>query len=321
MTGLQRESACWKLAADKRRLGLPLHDVRSVDAYLRDQWGIQPPVHPDHWSDRLRRLAGKRLYEDYCELHDQQASYFASDLEPPEEVVRAFYDIIADPRISSHVHSQKRTEILDAGCLLVHVIRSLGVKGPVLDVGCHIGYHAGLLAKECGVAVHGIDRSRKAIQVAIGKAVGNPLLSFGVQELEDDAFRERFELVYAVRSVACDIESVAAIASMLKPGGLAVFLPQEVPEGDEAFTSALQQARLGWGFSDVVGGWVGEGRSYEAGVVLAFVKDGTAPLSPEFAEQAESAWGLHFRDYANSPTTPAAEKTQAFCRGYLQQML
>jgi 2-polyprenyl-3-methyl-5-hydroxy-6-metoxy-1,4-benzoquinol methylase len=321
MDELRRDSACWQMASDKRWFGLPLQDVRRIDSYLRDRWGITPPVHPNHWQTRLRKLAGKRLYEEYSDLHDEQAAYFANDESPPDKIERAFYDVMADPRISSHVHSQKRTEILDAGCLLVHLVRSLQVKGPVLDVGCHIGYHSALLAKECGVAVHGIDHSHKAISVAAGKAVGEPLLSFSSDGLEAEAFQEHFEMVFAVRSIDCDSDSVTAIAKTLRPGGIVIFLPHDVPDLDTELSATLQQVGLGWGFSDVVGGLVGEGRGFEAGIVLGLVKDGTAPVPSDFVEQAQSAWGLHFREYANAASTANDEKTQAFCRGYLQRML
>jgi SAM-dependent methyltransferase len=317
MTASARDSACWQLAADKPRFGLSLQEVRKVDSYLRERWGIVPPLPPDEWPERLRRLGGKRLFRQYCELHDEMAMQIEADLSPPESLVSAFYDVIADHRISSHVHSQKRTEILDAGCLLVHLIRSLGVDGPVLDVGCHIGYHSLLLAKECGVSVHGIDRCRKAIERAQCEARHEPLVTFSCESLAEERFREKFELVYAVRSIPCDSGFVAAVAKVMRPGGVVVFVPQQVPDLDADLISGLATAKLGWGFSDVVGGWVGEGRGYEAGVVLTLVKDGKALVPKDFVEQADAVWGSHFRDYANAPSTHADEKTQAYCRGYL----
>jgi hypothetical protein len=78
----------------------------------------------------------------------------------------------------------------------------------------------------------------------------------------------------------------------------------------------IREARLGWGFSDVVGGWVGEERGYEAGPVLVLVKDGSLGIPADFVEQAESFWSEHFQKYANSTTTPWHEKTQSYCRGH-----
>jgi hypothetical protein len=73
---------------------------------------------------------------------------------------------------------------------------------------------------------------------------------------------------------------------------------------------------MGWGLADVVGGWVGEERDYEAGSVLVLIKGGTLSLPEDVVEQATSAWNDHFKDYTNNSQTPAPEKTQAFCRGH-----
>ena len=139
-----RTAACQLLAADKRRLGLPLEDVRRIDAYLANTWGITMPLPSEQWEKRFAELADVELAADYWELHDELASCYVSESPVPIKLEAAFYNVLADGRISGLVHSQKRTEILDAGCLLLHLIRELGITGPILDVGCHTGHgHVG----------------------------------------------------------------------------------------------------------------------------------------------------------------------------------
>lgn len=316
MSAKDREDSCHNLAADKRRLGLPLDDVRRIDALLADKWGIKMPLPMDEWTDHLNGLAGEDLAAEYWEVHEEQALRYAHDAPVPLKLETAFYDILADERISGHVHSQKRTEILDAGCLLVHLVRELCISGPILDVGCHIGYHADVLAQETSATVHGIDLSAKAVEAAQAKTRGCPRLSFAVGGLEQHAHAEAFEFIYAVRSVELDKSSARQICGALKPGGVAAILTKGEPDSSQRARRAIRDARLGWGFSDVVGGWVGDGRGYEANPVLVLVKDGSQLIPADFVEQAKSVWNNYFKDYANAADTPWAEKTQAYYRGH-----
>jgi len=316
MNATDREQICQQLALDKMRLGLPLEEVHRIDRNLADVWGIALPEPPAKWKRRLQKLGGKALAGEYWDLHDALASHYEIGSEPPADLETVFYDTLADPRICGHVHSQKRTEILDAGCLLVHLARTLKVSGPILDIGCHTGHHAHLLAREINAPVVGIDLSAKALETARAKTAGLSGLSFSSASLGDPSFAEAFEMLYAVRSIDVDDEHLGLIAAALKPGGVAVILTSGAPDESEEARAAIHDAGLGWGLSDVVGGWVGEERDYEAGPVLVLIKGGRNVLPPDFLDQATSTWTVHFKDYANAPDTPWSEKTQAYCRGH-----
>lgn len=311
----EREAACQRLAADKRRLGLPLEDVKNIDAYLADTWGISMPMPPEQWKKRFDELAGEALAAEYWKLHDELATCYATESPVPLQLEAAFYNTLADDRIAGHVHSQKRTEILDAGCLLLHLVRELHIEGPFLDIGCHTGHHAHLLAKETSADVYGIDLCARAIEAAEAKTRGTPRLAFSVGSLAQHSARERYEFIYAVRSIDLDKASAQQIYAALKPGGIAAILTRGAPNSSQRARKAIREARLGWGFSDVVGGWVGEGRGYEAGPVVVLIKDGSLGIPADFVEQAQSVWAEYFRGYANSPDTPWTEKTQAYSRG------
>ena len=314
MTESDRQSICERIATDKRRLGLPLADVRRVDEYLADQWGITMPLPPEQWRKRLVKLAGRELAAAFTELHDEQAALFAAEAPVPEALETAFYEVIADPRISGLVHSQKRTEILDAACLLLHLIRELCITGPVLDVGCHVGYHACLLSKEARLPVHGIDLSARAIEAARANAVAQPGLTFSTTSLDHPGFAQHFEMIYAVRSLDFDRQAAARVAAALQPGGVALIMPQDPPSASRRARSGVLAAGFGWGFSDVVGGWIGEDRGYMAGPVFVLIKGGDRDIPADFVESAQAIWNEHFRPFANDPGTPWAEKTQAYSR-------
>lgn len=311
----EREALCNQLAADKRRLGLPLGDVRRIDAFLAEKHGITLPLPPDKWEKRLNALAGKTLAKRYWDVHERQALCLNLDRDIPPDLEKAFYNILADKRISGHVHSQKRAEILDAACLLVHLVRALRISGPILDVGCHTGHHAHLLAAETTAAIRGIDLSPKAIAAAQSRAADTPRLSFSVGSLTAPPLGDEFEMVYAVRSIPLDARTAHEIAAVLQPGGVAVVLPQVPPETAFSEQESTPEAGLGWGFSDVVGGWKGEQRGFEAGPVFVLIKGGSKPVPDDATEQATSVWDQYFKDYANEPSTPSAEKTQAYHRG------
>jgi SAM-dependent methyltransferase len=316
MTTQDREEACHELAADKRRLGLPLDDVRRIDSLLAKEWGITMPLPPQSWGNRLEELAGKALATEYWQLHDEVAMCYATESPVPENLETTFYNVLADDRISGHVHSQKRTEILDAGCLLLHLVRALRIAGPILDVGCHIGYHSHLLAQEAAVNVQGIDLCAHAIGVAQAKTAGSPRLTFNVGSLARLSLSNAFEFIYAVRSIALDKIAARQLYAALKPGGIAAIFTRGAPDSSRRARKAIHEAGLGWGFSDVVGGWAGEDRGYEAGLVLVLIKDGSRLIPADFVDQAQSAWNPYFKDYANAPDTPWSEKTQAYFRAH-----
>jgi 2-polyprenyl-3-methyl-5-hydroxy-6-metoxy-1,4-benzoquinol methylase len=316
MNAKEREEVCHRFMVTKMRFGLPLEEVRRVDRYLAAYWGIKMPSPPTRWRRRLRELGGSDLAAEYWGLHDVLASHDEIGAETPDVLVSAFYDLIADPRIHGHVHSQKRTEILDGGCVLLHLARTLMVTGAVLDIGCHTGHHAHLLAHETGLPVHGIDLCSQAIETAIAKTAGAANLTFSVTSFDDPTFVNAFDMVYAVRSITLDETTIGPVANTLRPGGVAVMMTTSAPDLSPKARKAIRDAGMAWGLSDIVGGWVGKQRVPEAGPVLVLIKGGTSPVPSDCMEQAMATFTEHFRDYANAPDTPDEEKTQAYCRAH-----
>ena len=316
----ETESICAQIVKERRRIGLQLKDVQRVDSYLANEWGIVIPEPPDEWTEQFDLLAGELLAQQYWEVHDELAEYHEDEKEPPVELETLLYDLIADQRISGHVHSQKRTEILDAGCLLIYLMKTFGISGPILDLGCHIGYHAHLLANETMATVHGVDLSSKAIDVASSRNTTASKLSFSADSLSTLAQNNSFRMIYAVRSVTLSGKNLNQISELLEPGGIAVIFPHDAVI-DEPTQQAINDADFGWGFSDVAGGYVGSERGldeggFEIGIVLVLIKGGSLPVPFDYAEEATSVWDNYFKVYANDPSTNKSEKTQSYSRAY-----
>ena len=318
MSPAERIQLCDQVAADKRMLGPPLDTVERIDTSLRTNWGMALAPSYDELEAAIEKAASPSLYRKYRRLHDEQASFLTFGQAIPEDIETAFYDVIADPRISGLIHSQKRAMILDAGCLLVHLARALRLDGPALDIGCNSGYHAAAVATEAGMRVHGVDVSAKAIAEAKRLTASLPGLVFDQASLDAPELQGAFEMVYAVRSIDLTPAFAATLAGLLQPGGVAVVVPPNPPDTDKPTIDAIAGSGLGFAFSDVVGGSQGEGRSFEAGIAIAFVQGSNRPMPVDVIEQAELPWNQHFKGYANDPQTPHHEKTQAYCRGHWQ---
>ena len=71
-----------------------------------------------------------------------------------------------------------RREFLEAGFYapiaqtLIDTAKSLGISGPVLDVGCGEGYYSARLAQALGTPLTGLDISKEAVRCAAGKYKG-----------------------------------------------------------------------------------------------------------------------------------------------------
>ena len=71
-----------------------------------------------------------------------------------------------------------RREFLEAGFYapiaqtLIDTAKSLGISGPVLDVGCGEGYYSARLAQALGAPLTGLDISKEAVRCAAGKYKG-----------------------------------------------------------------------------------------------------------------------------------------------------
>jgi hypothetical protein len=313
MNRQEKEILCKALMAEKKLLGLPADDVSRIDGYLRSQWGISPPVPPRNWNNALAQIAGPDLYQRFRYLHDKKASYLQRQKAIPAEISQRFYDLIADERISGFIHSQKRSYILDTAVLLISLISHLKITNRILDIGCHIGYHPILLALETGCGLHGMDRSKVAIEVAKRKSPTDLEIFFTAGSFPGDSPSASFELIFAIDSVLPTAENLTTLASLLQSDGVLLLVGDYYEFDNLAFRQAMCRANLGFGLADIVGGWIGEERGYESASVLLLIKGSANQLPEDFENQLTSGWNF-FKHYANAKGTESDRRTQAYCR-------
>jgi SAM-dependent methyltransferase len=316
-----REDVCRKIVRNKLLLALPLGQVLEIDTYLKEEWGIKLPSDPEKFEKELLKAAGGKLRKDYNTLNDKQADYLISGEPIPPSLEQKFYDLIADEKIAGLIHSKKRTFILDAAALIISLIKNLHVSGPILDIGCSIGYHCGVVGKFAGLEIIGIDSSKKTISEAKRKNKNIAGTMFKATTIENEEFSEKFDLVYAIDSIEIDKANLRLISRTLKPNGIALLINDLEVFTSPEFKKALAMEDLGFGFADVTGGWIGEETGFEAKTVLVLIKGGTHPLPIDLKQQAESYWNNHFKDYANDKTNREDQKTQAYCRAKLANLL
>lgn len=315
-----REDVCRKIVQNKLLLALPLGQVLEIDTYLKVEWGIKLPSDPEKFEKELLKAAGGKLRKDYNTLNDKQADYLISGEAIPPALEQKFYDLIADEKIAGLIHSKKRTFIMDAAALIISLIKNLNVSGPILDIGCSIGYHCGVVGKFAGLEITGIDSSKKTISEAKRRNKNIAGTMFKATTIENEEFSEKFDLVYAIDSIEIDKANLHLISRTLKPNGIALLINDLEVFTSPEFKKALAMEDLGFGFADVTGGWIGEETGFEAKTVLVLIKGGTHPLPIDLKQQAESYWNNHFKDYANDKTNREDQKTQAYCRAKLANL-
>jgi SAM-dependent methyltransferase len=223
----------------------------------------------------------------------------------------AFYDAIAADPWQGLYHSAKWTFILDVAAYALAVCRLGRLEGPILDVGCHTGYHATWLAQATGQTVTGLDRSHPALAFAAARAgaLGVPGTRF-VERLDSDS--PKFDFILASDGpVTFEAASLAKWGEHLAPAGV-LMLVEEGRNDVTAEIKCMQQCDLRLLHADVLGGIAPEG--YTARTVYLFshtvgVDDPAACL-----RDRDTAWSSDFREYCNSGGAPREEHTLGWYR-------
>ncbi len=302
-------------------LTLPLENVRLLDHLLTAEWGIRLLGSSDERYAEIERSCSADVAAKYADLYQQQLEYLIDGLPIPNALESVWYHFIAQDPLNGVVHSEKRTFIHGVAVLVVALIRRLGVKGPILDVGCHTGYHALLVARMTGLNVLGVDVSRAAVEYASKKAVSLGVTSarfscgeFGAADIQTG--RDGFGMVYCSDALPKRGRArfLQALADSLTAGGVCVLVGNLSTEWD---TKELRRwaaaASLGFGLVDDVGGWTGPDEGFRSKDVLVLVKDRKEPLPTHLQAIYHHHWG-DFQSYANAADTPWEEKTVAHYR-------
>ena len=318
MSESSREQICRKINQDILLLALTFKEVSAIDSYFKQVWGIQSPIAPQKFDKALLKAAGKVLFNKYDDLNEQRLEYLLQDESIPFTLEKKFYDLISDEKLAGLIHSKKRTFILDAAALIISLIKSLKIIGPILDVGCSIGYHCGLISKFTGLEVLGIDISKKSINEAKRRTPKDTSkLKFKATTIEKGDFAKEFDFIYSIDSIEIDKKNIHLISRALKPNGIALLIDDSPMFNNVDLKKVLIKEKLGFGFADITGGWTGEENGWQSKIALILIKGGAKPLPSNFQRQAEFAWDNYFKEFANNKNTREDKKTQAYCKANL----
>jgi len=293
-----------------------METVRTIDAFLANTYGIADPSTFDILSRKLEGVATTdrhaarllRVLEERNVVYAEQGS--------TAKVDARFFDLTAVPPYAGWIHELKRACILDAAVALTQLISDLDITGPVLDVGCHVGYHASWLASRTHLPVTGIDRSTRAVALARTIAATHaPSASFEVADFPRVPGTAAFEFVYSVDGPYFfkrgNPQLAAFFRDRLVEGGVFAVVGEAWPPF-AAMTTMARELSLYPLLSDVVGGWMGQ--EFEGMPLLVFLKSSTPLDVSSTLDRFDAVWESNFRTYANLTSTSRREKTQAYCR-------
>lgn len=311
-----RLEALRAIQGSAKRLSVTRDDVLAIDEFLSNEYGIRDPLSPEECNRLLEKAAttdrdASRLWK--ATLARSEAHFSGG---PTAELDSRFYDLMAVQPYMGWLHSTKRVFILDAAAALTAVIQAAGIDGPILDVGCHAGYHANWIAERFRVPVEGIDTARRAVAFANSVAVRRGLTAT-FHHAARRTFRStnRYQMIVSVDGPywleRFDPTLMSFFQIFLEENGLFVVGGEDHPDMSMLAANA---ARYGLTplVSDVTGGWAGS--SYSGARLLVFVKLKEVLSIPEAWEKDDAAWTDRFAAYSNSKNTPLREKTQAFFR-------
>lgn len=304
--------------ASRHRIVMNRDVVTAADLFLAAHFGIDNPSSSGELLSRLERAAAssREAKKVLKAVEARNLEYAGDPQRSHHDVDRLFYDAIAVAPFLGMVHSLKRVFILDAAVCLSWVCKALEIRGPVLDLGCHAGYHALWLASTTGLPVTGLDLSRRAVSGAaeVARKLNAPA-TFVARNWREWTPDQTFEMIYSIDGPdwfdSYDPHVAELIRTRLSEGGVFLLVEDQVdlPE----IVGIAGQYGLSCGMSDVVGGWTGE--EFLGKAVLVFVKTGDIVTPPPSVWDTGSAWDLGgFASYANAAPVPKREKTQAYFR-------
>lgn len=313
---LSRDLILVELGGQKRSIALPPDELQRLDRALVDGWQIEFVDTRASLLDYLESLPPSAM-------RTNGLAAFRADLAYQQKGGSGephMYAAMADLELCGIVTSGRRHYLLDAVTMACALYRRLGLSGPVLDVGCHIGVAPDLIAEALGVRVVGLEPVTEVVTAAQARFAGRADVSIvrGAVPWQTD---ERFELVTAIDSMPLGVGDrstyLKGISQLLQPGGLAMIVSAYWIDADVTMIRRqLDMAGLGFGFADVVGGYGGMPTGFNVEGCVCLIKGGKRQFPRKVGAEMKSEWAW-FTHYANLPDTPAREKTQAFMRSAL----
>ena len=308
----ERDAALLAMSHNKRGIGITAEEVIRIDQLLVERWKVDfvdtalgLEEYLQAMPESVTRTQG---LEAFARAHLANSSKLGD---------RLMYEAMSNLDLCGLVTAKRRHFLIDAIGLSCGLYRALGLAGPTLDVGCHVGMLPDLVALTLGVQGVGIEPVASAVSSGASVLANRSDVRL-ITAAVPWSTELTFDLVTAVDCLPAGVGDQAlflrGIGSLLREGGIALVTSAHWIGADIAtLRRQLSHAGLGFGFADVVGGLGGMPTEFSAEGVACLIKGGKRPFPRNFKAETESEWDW-FRDYANARDTPAREKTQAFMR-------
>jgi hypothetical protein len=320
MSGSDRRVALAELHASKVKLRVDANVVDGIDRFLGEHYGISDPL---AFPEVERRLIAAASTDPHARrllraLHERNAVH--SEERDTANADARFYDLMAVMPYSGWIHSTKRAYILDAAAAVTALCQRLRISGPILDVGCHVGYHTTWLRSHCCLDATGIDLGRRQIALASKLSVSIcGTASFVVGEFVDLIPLRAFEMIISIDGpmwfTRYEPQIDAFFSRCLEMNGVFLVVGEELVPTASASAIAKRYG-LELMLSDVVGGWLGD--RFEGNPLLVFMKNDAPKEPPPDIDCFDAAWNTDFKNFCNQPATLRRNKTQAVFRATQQ---
>ncbi len=305
------------LASDVHQVHLTVPEVREIDNYLVKDWGIDLVTKPNEiWMDELLQPLEPSVRSRYDGLLRQVRSALETG-NHAADLVREFFDIQAQDLLAGRAQSSRRSVILDSIAEVLFLVRKLEIQGPILDLGCYVGYLPIFLAGKCPNEVVGVDLSPESIKYAQSRSASLVNADFQCLDYMSTRMEQRFELIVSIDSIDPRVsdmrKALSWIADHLLFGGVAFIICDFQQLNEAALSRYINTASLGFGLADRVGGWLCQSWQYRFGSALVLLKGGSKPLPKRAFDWTD----YPFAEYASMTGAPRREQTQAYFRAKL----
>lgn len=309
---LNNEKMLRDLASNKDRIAISAIDAKWIDQTILKRWQINFVETADGLEEYLSSI-------DDAQVRTLGLSSLASATHSVKGggSESAVYEAMCEPILSGIFASMRRHFLIDSIALTVAIVRKLGITGPILDVGCHVGIFPDLLHGLIDNHITGLEPVQLAITTAIQRIEKSERINF-IHGKIPWSVEQRFDLITAIDSMPSSFSERAVflhgLSDLLEDGGIAIIVSQHWVDADvKALRRQLTSCNFGFGLADVIGGYGGMPTTFDTEGCVVLVKAGKQAFPRKVYEEIENYWHA-FQSYANDTRTPKREKIQTFHR-------
>jgi hypothetical protein len=298
----------------QERLWLPMREIVSIEAKLKQPWGIASLANSSEWLDRFGALSVD-LRTEYDRLHDRQAEFLRSGRVIPAGLEREWYEFVARTEVSGLVHSQKYAYLLDLAAYVVAFYRSRGLKGSIIDIGSHVGYHVDIYDSLLPAEIIGVEQNRVAVNAGREQLGDRRKASLNCGDAHVYPL-SRADLLVCADAFPKDRTALTVLMkkfwNAVMPSGFIVLAGDILSIRKGILAPIAEFIGLRLVDHDIIGGWCGAQDAFRNGLIIVLGAAGRKVPRDLYAN-----WD-GFAEYANDPSVPHQRKTQAFFLAHRQ---